>query len=296
RDIKPSNALVTARDFVYLIDFGIAHDGAATRLTSTGMMVGTLAYMAPERFTAGMADARSDIYALACVLHECLTARQPFPGDSLEQQIAGHLTMDPPRPSEQRSEVPAGLDGVIAAGMAKDPEQRFQTGQELAIAARDALTAAPSRVSRTPAPRPAPTRPVPPPSSRPPAAPPVPPRSGPPRPSPRPAPPQRLLAPAPRTEPAAPDQRKWWLAAGVLLVVAVGSISVLTTVISNSISQTHSAATSSEPATQPATPSAPAAPASQFFQTPWGTRCQVDADAVLCDTCEPGLLLDTPHG
>ena len=73
RDIKPSNALVTGRDFVYLIDFGIAHDAAATKLTSTGMIVGSLAYMAPERFTAGTADARADIYALACVLYECLT-------------------------------------------------------------------------------------------------------------------------------------------------------------------------------------------------------------------------------
>jgi serine/threonine protein kinase len=63
------------------------------------MMVGTLAYMAPERFTAGIADARSDVYALACVLHECLTGQQPYPGGSMEQQIAGHLTLDPPRPS-----------------------------------------------------------------------------------------------------------------------------------------------------------------------------------------------------
>ncbi|WP_156657783.1 serine/threonine-protein kinase, partial [Mycobacterium kyorinense] len=91
RDIKPSNALVTGDDFVYLIDFGIAHDASAARLTSTGMMVGTLHYMAPERFTTGAADARSDVYSLACVLYECLTGATPYPGDSMEQQIAGHL-------------------------------------------------------------------------------------------------------------------------------------------------------------------------------------------------------------
>ncbi len=146
RDVKPSNALMTGRGFVYLIDFGIAHDGAATRLTGTGMIVGTPAYMAPERFTEGIADARSDVYALACVLHECLTGRRPYPGDSMGQQIAAHVTMSPPRPSRQRSGVPIGMDDVIARGMAKDPDQRYQSADELAFAARRALTSPPSRV------------------------------------------------------------------------------------------------------------------------------------------------------
>jgi serine/threonine protein kinase, bacterial len=145
RDVKPSNALITGRDFVYLIDFGIAHDAAATKLTSTGMIVGTLSYMAPERFTAGIADARSDIYALACVLHECLTGQPPYPGESIEQQIAGHLTLDPPKPSARRPELPLGFDEVIATGMAKDPEKRYQSAHELAIAAQHALATAPSR-------------------------------------------------------------------------------------------------------------------------------------------------------
>ncbi|OBA80767.1 hypothetical protein A9W99_16010 [Mycobacterium sp. 1164966.3] len=160
RDIKPSNALVTGNDFVYLIDFGIAHDGSATKLTNTGMLVGTLAYMAPERFTAGRADARSDVYALACVLHECLTGDPPFPGDSMEQQIAGHLTLEPPRPSELRSGVPAGFDEVIATGMAKDPAQRYQSAHELASAARHALSAAPSRGRGTAVAPPEPARPA----------------------------------------------------------------------------------------------------------------------------------------
>jgi serine/threonine protein kinase len=144
RDIKPSNALVTGNDFVYLIDFGIAHDAAATKLTSTGMIVGTMAYMAPERFTAGVSDARSDVYALACVLHECLTGAPPYPGDSMEQQIAGHLTLGPPKPSAQRPELPVGFDDVIATGMAKDPDKRYQSAHELASAAQHALTTAPA--------------------------------------------------------------------------------------------------------------------------------------------------------
>ncbi|MGA8546864.1 MAG: protein kinase, partial [Mycobacterium sp.] len=142
RDIKPSNALVTSDDFVYLIDFGIAHDAAATKLTSTGMMIGTWAYMAPERFSSGTADARADVYALACVLYECLTGVRPFPGDSMEQQIRGHLTLDPPKPSNLNPDVPADFDDVIATGMAKDPDQRYQSARELATAAHQALTTA----------------------------------------------------------------------------------------------------------------------------------------------------------
>jgi hypothetical protein len=141
RDVKPSNALVTGRDFVYLIDFGIAHDMAGTKLTQAGSTVGTLAYMAPERFAAGVVDARADVYALACVLHECLTGRQPFPGASAEQQITGHLTLPAPAPSRLNSAVPGGFDEVIAKGMAKDPERRYHSAAELARAARHALGA-----------------------------------------------------------------------------------------------------------------------------------------------------------
>ena len=121
RDIKPSNILLDENDFAYLIDFGIARAAGETGLTATGGMIGTLSYMAPERFSSGQADARSDIYALACVLYECLTGSQPFPGDSLEQQLAGHLTVPPPRPSRAHPGVPTELDRVIATGMAKNP-------------------------------------------------------------------------------------------------------------------------------------------------------------------------------
>jgi serine/threonine protein kinase len=149
RDVKPSNALVTPGEFVYLIDFGIAHDASATKLTSTGMTMGTWAYMAPERFSTGVADARGDVYALACVLCECLTGRLAFPGESLQQPVAGHLTMDPPKPSAVNPALPAAFDEVIARGMAKDPDQRYQTAPELASAARQVLTATPA--STTPA-------------------------------------------------------------------------------------------------------------------------------------------------
>ena len=144
RDVKPSNVLVTARDFVYLIDFGIAHDTEASRLTRTGSIVGTFAYMAPERMQTGAADGRGDVYGLACVLCECVTGQLPYPGDTLEQQIAGHLTADPPKPSLLSPAVPARFDDVIARGMAKDPDHRYQTAEQLATAARAALTTSPA--------------------------------------------------------------------------------------------------------------------------------------------------------
>lgn len=145
RDVKPSNILVDEDDFAYLIDFGIARATDETGLTSTGSVIGTWHYMAPERLGAHKADARSDIYALACVLFECLTGERPFPGDSVESQVAGHLTAPPPQPSANHPDLPAELDAVIRDGMAKDPDDRFQSTVELARAAREAITVPTSR-------------------------------------------------------------------------------------------------------------------------------------------------------
>ncbi len=142
RDVKPSNALLTTgagREFVYVIDFGIARDSTAVKLTRTGSVRGALAYMAPEQFTTGTTGPRGDIYSLACVLYECLTGTQAFTGESLEQQIAGHVTENPPHPSEHRAGIPAAFDDVIARGMAKKPEDRYPTARDLAVAAEHAL-------------------------------------------------------------------------------------------------------------------------------------------------------------
>lgn len=139
RDVKPSNALVTGDDHVYLIDFGVAHDAAATRITQTGSMLGTFAYMAPERFTSGSTDPRTDVYSLTCLLYECLTGATPFPGNSMHQQITGHLTVEPPKPTRCDPRVPPAFDDVVARGMAKHPEERYQSVLELAAAAQRAL-------------------------------------------------------------------------------------------------------------------------------------------------------------
>ena len=139
RDVKPSNILVDHNDFAYLIDFGIARATDDTRLTSANSAIGTWAYMAPERFSTGEIHPSSDIYALACVLYQCLTGLQPFPGSTLEQVAVGHMVTPPPRPS-QHAAIPPSMDHVIATGLAKKPEDRYPTAVEMATAAKEAVT------------------------------------------------------------------------------------------------------------------------------------------------------------
>ena len=158
RDIKPSNVLVTPDGFAYLVDFGIARSSDDTALTETGAAVGTLAYMAPERFEGGPPDARSDLYALACVLAECLMGRRPFAGDSLPTLMRAHLDAPPPRPSEVVPGVPPALDDVIARGMSKDPRDRFPDAAAFADAVEWAARRSPASGTKLldhPAPAPA---------------------------------------------------------------------------------------------------------------------------------------------
>ncbi len=140
RDVKPENILITDDDFAYLVDFGIANAATDEKLTDLGTAVGTYAYMAPERLTTEQVTHLADVYALAGVLHECLTGSQPYPGDSVSVVITAHLTQPVPRPSQLRPGIPEALDHVIARGMAKRPEERYNTAGELAKAATDALT------------------------------------------------------------------------------------------------------------------------------------------------------------
>ncbi|UGT41171.1 serine/threonine protein kinase [Nocardia yamanashiensis] len=139
RDVKPSNILTAPDGFAYLIDFGIARGEGDAGLTTAGAAIGTFAYMAPERLDHGDYDGRADVYSLACVLYECMTGSKPFPGTSVERQIAAHLSTPPPRPSASSVGVPAAFDAVIARGMAKQPADRFPTAGALAAAARAAL-------------------------------------------------------------------------------------------------------------------------------------------------------------
>ncbi|HOW95005.1 MAG TPA: bifunctional serine/threonine-protein kinase/transporter substrate-binding domain-containing protein [Mycolicibacterium fallax] len=144
RDVKPANIVITDNDFAYLIDFGLARGATDAGMTTAGNTLGTLAYMAPERFDNTVTDPRSDIYALTAVLYECLTGIRPYQGDSLEQQIAAHLRQPPPRPSQVNPRL-APFDDVVATGMAKQPERRYQSGAALS----DAVSRAGEAVGRS---------------------------------------------------------------------------------------------------------------------------------------------------
>ncbi|HTQ16164.1 serine/threonine protein kinase PknE [Mycobacterium sp.] len=138
RDVKPENILVSADDFAYLVDFGIASATSDEKLTQLGSTVGTFKYMAPERFRDSEVTYRADIYALACVLYECLVGSPPYRGDQVSVMSA-HLHQSIPRPSVVRPGIPAAFDTVIARGMAKDPADRYPTCGDLSAAAYTAL-------------------------------------------------------------------------------------------------------------------------------------------------------------
>jgi serine/threonine protein kinase len=140
RDIKPPNVLVTRDDFAYLVDFGIASATTDEKLTQLGTAVGTWKYMAPERFSNDEVTYRADIYALACVLYECLTGAPPYRADSATTLVTAHLMNPIPQASTARSGIPKAFDAVIARGMAKKPEERYASAGDLADAAKDALS------------------------------------------------------------------------------------------------------------------------------------------------------------
>lgn len=145
RDVKPSNILLGPKDFAYLGDFGIAWAaGSTTSLTVTGAAIGTLRYMAPERFANEPQDRRVDVYALACVLFELITGEPAFGGKGLAQLMYAHLNAAPPR-FPPTCAVPESLNSVLARGVAKRAGDRYASAGELARAARQAVTERPVR-------------------------------------------------------------------------------------------------------------------------------------------------------
>jgi YVTN family beta-propeller protein len=142
RDVKPANVLLDEDEHVYLTDFGITKQVGGGS-TDTGRMVGTLDYLAPEQIRGERVDARSDVYALACVFYECLAGTPPFRRATEAETLWAHMQEEP---APLRSHPP--LDPVLRKGLAKDREERYGTCAELIEAAAAALDLAAPRIKR----------------------------------------------------------------------------------------------------------------------------------------------------
>ena len=131
RDIKPDNVMLTRDGAAKLMDFGLARSAGRSRLTQAGMIVGTVAYIAPEQVLRGEADARSDLYSLGCVLYEALTGKPPFVADDPLSVISQHLAAPPVSPRWAHPQLPPALEAVVMKLLAKDPTERYPSAAAL---------------------------------------------------------------------------------------------------------------------------------------------------------------------
>ena len=141
--MKPANILVEAgangEDHAYLADFGLTkHVESRSGMTGSGQFVGTIDYMAPEQIEGRQVDARVDVYALGCVLFECLAGAPPYRRDTDVAVLWAHMRDDPPRLSEDAG-LPGAVDEVFAKALAKDADDRFSSCGDLVEDLRAAL-------------------------------------------------------------------------------------------------------------------------------------------------------------
>ena len=134
RDIKPANVIITNNGAVKVMDFGIARalHGASTTMTQTGMVMGTPQYLSPEQALGKAVDYRSDLYATGCLLYELLSLRPPFVGETPLSVVYQHVQDIAVPPSQiSGGECPPELDGLVMRSLAKEPDDRFQTAEEM---------------------------------------------------------------------------------------------------------------------------------------------------------------------
>jgi serine/threonine protein kinase/WD40 repeat protein len=151
RDIKPSNLLLDVHGVVWITDFGLVKDEESSNLTNPGDIVGTLRYMAPERFE-DQGDARCDLYSLGATLYEMLALRPAFLGDQRGKLIDRLRHEEPPRLRDLDPRIPRDLETVVLKAMAKEPGRRYQTANELAEDLRRFLADRPVLARRSTAP------------------------------------------------------------------------------------------------------------------------------------------------
>jgi serine/threonine-protein kinase len=146
RDIKPANVMVEPGDALTLTDFGIARAGEASHLTATRMVIGTPEYMSPEQARGDVVDKRSDLYALGVLMYEALGGRPPFSAASTPSLLYLHVHEPPPPLHQLRPDLPRALSDVVSKALAKDPNDRYQSGREMVAAVRAALAAPPPTI------------------------------------------------------------------------------------------------------------------------------------------------------
>ncbi len=132
RDVKPANIMINRAGAVKVMDFGIARAlGEGQNVTQTAAVIGTAQYLSPEQARGEAVDARSDVYAVGCVLFELLTGEPPFTGDSPVAVAYQHVREDPRAPSELNPAISPALDAVVLKALSKNPANRYQSAAEM---------------------------------------------------------------------------------------------------------------------------------------------------------------------
>jgi serine/threonine-protein kinase len=131
RDVKPANIMITSSGGVKVADFGIARAATGDSVTQTAMVLGTAQYFSPEQAQSNPVDARSDLYSLGVVMYEMLTRQVPFTGSSPVAIAYKHVKEDPVLPSRINEDVPPDIEAVVMKAMSKNPDNRYQSAQEM---------------------------------------------------------------------------------------------------------------------------------------------------------------------